>query len=140
MALLADPNVAYLLMLIGFYGILFELQNPGAVLPGIVGAIALVLAFFALSTLAGQLGRHRAHRAGVVFFLPRSRWRATGCSPRAGVVAVAGLIAAVSRRAGACVLRPLIGGATLVTAAFFLLVVGAGIRAQRRRVTTGPSR
>src|SRR5262249_22657775 len=47
---LADPNIAYLLMLVGFYGVLFELQNPGAILPGVVGGIALILAFFALST------------------------------------------------------------------------------------------
>ena len=48
---LADPNIAYLLMMLGIYGLIFELQNPGAILPGIVGGISLVLALFALSAL-----------------------------------------------------------------------------------------
>src|SRR5206468_2798572 len=49
---LADPHVAYILLMLGFYGLIFELQNPGAILPGVVGGICLILAFFALSTLS----------------------------------------------------------------------------------------
>src|SRR5665811_1590328 len=48
---LSDPNIAYILMLMGMFGILFELYNPGAILPGIVGVISLILAFYTMHTL-----------------------------------------------------------------------------------------
>ncbi|HEY7528529.1 MAG TPA: nodulation protein NfeD, partial [Candidatus Deferrimicrobiaceae bacterium] len=51
---LADPNIAYILMMIGIYGIFFELSNPGAVFPGIVGGISLILGFYSLQTLSAN--------------------------------------------------------------------------------------
>ena len=51
LSVIADPNVAYFLMVIGFYGILFELSNPGAIYPGVIGAICLLLALFAFQVL-----------------------------------------------------------------------------------------
>merc|ERR1712173_565614 len=52
LSVITDPNVAYFLMIIGFYGILFELANPGAVVPGVIGAISLILALFAFQVLS----------------------------------------------------------------------------------------
>jgi membrane-bound serine protease (ClpP class) len=49
--LISDPNVAYILMLLGFYGLFFELTNPGAIFPGVLGGISLILAFYAFQTL-----------------------------------------------------------------------------------------
>ena len=49
--ILNDPNIAYVLFLLGLYGLLFELQNPGSILPGVVGFIAIVLALYSLNTL-----------------------------------------------------------------------------------------
>lgn len=49
--IVSDPNIAYLLMMLGFFGIMFELFNPGAILPGIVGVISLILAFYTMHTL-----------------------------------------------------------------------------------------
>lgn len=48
---IGDPNIAYLLMMLGFIGLFFELSNPGVILPGVIGAISLILAFFAFQTL-----------------------------------------------------------------------------------------
>ena len=48
---ISDPNITYILMMVGVFGILFELFNPGAILPGVVGAISLILAFYAFQTL-----------------------------------------------------------------------------------------
>jgi membrane-bound serine protease (ClpP class) len=49
--IISDPNIAYILMLLGMFGILFELYNPGAILPGIVGVISLILAYYSMHTL-----------------------------------------------------------------------------------------
>ena len=49
--MLSDPNLVYILMMLGFYGILFELYNPGAILPGIVGVICLILALYSMHTI-----------------------------------------------------------------------------------------
>jgi membrane-bound serine protease (ClpP class) len=49
--IISNPNIAYILMILGFYGLYFELSNPGAIFPGVAGAICLVLAFYALHTL-----------------------------------------------------------------------------------------
>ncbi|HHN66301.1 MAG TPA: nodulation protein NfeD, partial [Nitrospirae bacterium] len=51
LAMISNPNVAYILMLLGFYGLFFELTNPGAIFPGVVGGICLILAFYAFQTL-----------------------------------------------------------------------------------------
>ena len=49
--IISDPNIAYLLMLLGFYGIFFELTNPGAIFPGVIGALSLILALYSFQTL-----------------------------------------------------------------------------------------
>jgi membrane-bound serine protease (ClpP class) len=49
--IISNPNIAYILMILGFYGLYFELSNPGAIFPGVAGAICLILAFYALHTL-----------------------------------------------------------------------------------------
>lgn len=139
LAVLGDPNVAYLLMLLGFYGLMFELQNPGAVLPGVVGAICLLLAFLAFSTLPVQAAGIALILLGLGFLLLEVKL------PTHGVLGVGGAIALFL---GSLILfqgdtmrlsLAVITVATLVTVVFFLFVVGAGLRAQRRPVATGAS-
>jgi membrane-bound serine protease (ClpP class) len=137
LGVLADPNLAYLLMLLGFYGILFELQNPGAVLPGVVGGISLILACLALSTLPVNGAGVALIVLAIAFFLAEIKVASHG------VLAVGGVVSLVL---GSLILYQgdvvgvswaVIAGATLATALFFFVIVGAGLRAQRRPVRTG---
>jgi len=136
LALLADPNVAYILMLLGFYGILFELQNPGAILPGVVGGIALILAFFALSTLPVNSAGVALIVLGIVFFIAEIKVTSHGVLAAGGILAML-LGSLLLFHGDTRVSFGVIAGGTVVTAAFFLWIVGAGIRAQRGKVQTG---
>jgi membrane-bound serine protease (ClpP class) len=139
LALIADPNVAYILMMLGFYGLLFELQNPGSILPGVVGGICLILAFLALSVLPVNYAGIALIVLAVVFFLAEIKVTSHGLLAAGGVVSlVLGSLILFERGSGVgAVSWPVIAAATLSTAIFFLLIVGAGLQAQRRRVTTG---
>ncbi len=136
---IADPNVAYILMMIGFYGILFELQNPGAILPGIVGGIALILAFFALSTLPVNFAGVALIVLGIVFFVAELKVTSHGMLAAGGILAL--LLGSLMLFHGDAirVSYSVIAAATLVTAAFFLVVIAAGVRSQRRPVQSGPA-
>jgi len=139
LALISDPNVAYILMLLGFYGLLFELQNPGAILPGVVGGISLILAFFALSTLPVNYAGIALILLAIVFFLAEIKVHSHGMLAAGGVISLVlgSLLLFQTPGHGPQLSWAVIAGATLSTAAFFLIVVGAGLRAQRRRVATG---
>jgi len=137
MSLLVDPNIAYILMLMGFYGILFELQNPGAILPGVVGGIALILAFFALSTLPVNYAGVALLVLAVVFFVAEVKVMSHGLLAAGGVISMLLGSLLLFQGEGIRVSYGVIGGATVVTAAFFILVIGAGVRAQRRPVQSG---
>ena len=76
----SDPNIAYILLLIGLAGLYFELSNPGVILPGVIGGISLILAFYSLQTLSANC-RNTVDPAWPSFFLlPRLKLPATGCS------------------------------------------------------------
>jgi len=136
LAILDDPNVAYILLMLGFYGVLFELQNPGAILPGVVGGICLILAFLSLSTLPINAAGIALIVLGLVFFLAEVKVASHGVLGAGGVLAVL-LGSLILFRGGMTVAWPVVLGVTGATALFFLFVIGAGLRAQRAAVTTG---
>jgi membrane-bound serine protease (ClpP class) len=137
LSVLADPNVAYILLMLGFYGLLFELQNPGAILPGVVGGICIILAFFALSTLPVNYAGIALIALAIVFFLAELQVASHGLLGAGGVIALILGSLFLFEGEGVRVSWGVILGATLTTAAFFLFVVGAGLRAQRRPVRAG---
>jgi membrane-bound serine protease (ClpP class) len=137
LAVLAEPSVAYILMMLGFYGLLFELQNPGAVLPGVVGGICLILAFFALSTLPVNIAGIALILLAIVFFIAEIKVASHGMLAAGGIISMILGSIILFKGSGAALPWTLIGGATAATAAFFLLVVGAGLRAQKLAVRTG---
>ncbi|TMQ69112.1 MAG: nodulation protein NfeD [Candidatus Eisenbacteria bacterium] len=139
LSLIADPNVAYILMMLGFYGLLFELQNPGAVLPGVVGGICLILAFLAFSVLPVNYAGLALIALAIVFFVAEIKVPTHGVLTAGGVLALVlgSLILFETGGAGPRLSWAVIAGATLATTGFFGFLVAAGIAAQNRRVTTG---
>jgi membrane-bound serine protease (ClpP class) len=137
LGVLVDPNVAYILMLLGFYGLLFELQNPGAILPGVVGGICLILAFLALSTLPVNYAGVALIVLAIAFFLAEVKVASHGLLATGGVVALVLGSVILFQGQGTQLSWSIILGATGATAVFFLFIVGKGLRAQGLKVTTG---
>jgi len=136
---LSDPNIAYLLMTIGTIGILAELYNPGAILPGIVGAISLILAFYSLQSLPINYAGILLLLLGIVFFALEAVVTSYGLLAIGGVVAMAfGSVMLIKSDAeffqiSWTVIVPVI----LTAAAASLFFVSMGMRAMRRPPQTG---
>jgi membrane-bound serine protease (ClpP class) len=137
LSVITDPNVAYILLLIGIYGLIFELANPGTILPGVTGAIALLLALYAFQVLP-------INYAGLaLIFLGLAFMTAEAFVPSFGILGLGGVIAFV---AGSIILLdtqtmqisiPLIASTALVSAAFFIWVIGRFVRLRRQKARTG---
>lgn len=139
LAALVHPNIAYLLMTVGFLGIYFELAHPGAVLPGVVGGIALVLGLYALSVLPVNFAGVGLIVLALVFFIAEIKVTSYGLLAVGGIIAlVLGSLLLFRDLDPALRLSRGLIGATAVIAALvvgFLAVLAA--RAQRSPVTAG---
>ncbi|HET9951214.1 MAG TPA: nodulation protein NfeD [Candidatus Eisenbacteria bacterium] len=136
---IADPNVAYILFILGFYGLIFELSNPGAILPGIVGGICLLLAFLAFQALPVNMTGVFLILFAMILFLVDVKVQSHGLLAIGGVVAlVLGSLILLGGDTGVGRIS-LVVVATVVgmTVLFFGFIVGAAWRAQRRKSTTG---
>ncbi len=85
---IADPNVAYILLMIGIYGLFFEAANPGSLFPGIVGAISILLGFYALQTLSADYAGVLLILLGVIMFLLEIKVTSYGSLAMGGTVAM----------------------------------------------------
>ncbi len=137
--LLSDPNIGFILLNIGIIGVLAELYNPGLILPGVVGAIALVLGLASFAILEVNAAGLVLIALAVVMFIADLKIPGHGVLTFGGVVAfIFGAILLTSRQAPFLrISLQLILGVAAVLAAFFLFAVGAGIRAQRAVVRSG---
>jgi membrane-bound serine protease (ClpP class) len=136
---IANPNVAYLLLMLGSMGLMMELWNPGAIFPGVVGAISMLLAFFALQVLPVNSVGLLLLALGVVLLILEIKVTSYGLLTIGGVgcLTLGSLLLFEHRdsfyRVSWSVLIPTVAIATL----FFLFVVGKGLLAQKRRPVTG---
>jgi membrane-bound serine protease (ClpP class) len=139
--LLSDPNIAYILLLLGLYGILFELYNPGAMLPGIVGVIALLLAFYSMHTLPINYAGLALIIFGILLFLLEIKIVSHGLLAIGGTVSLLlgsmMLVKSGSSMELVHISRAVIFSATALSALFFMFVIGLGVKAQRRKAVTG---
>jgi membrane-bound serine protease (ClpP class) len=136
---ISNPNVALILMLVGIYGLIFELMNPGSVFPGVIGAISLVLALYALSELPLDHAGLALLVLGIAFMI------AEAFMPTFGILGFGGIAAFVL---GAAMLihtdipayqvsYSVIGVMAAISAAFLILLLGYVWRGQRRKAVSG---
>lgn len=137
--LLAEPNVGLILMTVAIYGILFELNNPGAVLPGVVGAIALILALASFAILQVNYAGLALIALGIALLMAELFVPGFGVLGVGGIVAfiLGGILLTSNQEPYLRASVPLVVGLGLTTGAFFLFALGAGVRAQRRRPASG---
>ena len=141
MAVIADPNIALILMMIGIYGILFEFWHPGAVAPGVIGAICLLVALAALSVLPVNYAGLALLLLGIALMV------AEAFAPSFGILGLGGIAAFAL---GALFLFDpdqsdipiqaswqVVAGLTAASGAFFLGILGFAARARQRPVLTG---
>jgi membrane-bound serine protease (ClpP class) len=138
---LSDPNVAYILLMLGMYGLLFELYSPGAIFPGIIGVIALILAFYSMQTLPINYAGLALIIFGIILFLLEIKIISHGLLAIGGCVSLLlGSLMLIRPDASWNLVRlslSVIITSVAVTAGFFLFVIGLGIKAQRAKPVTG---
>jgi membrane-bound serine protease (ClpP class) len=139
--ILSDPNIAYIFFLLGLYGLLFELYNPGAILPGVVGFISLVIAFYSLHTLPVNYAGLALILFGIVLFILELKIVSHGILAVGGVISLLiGSIMLINTESSlefVAISWSVIIPAVLFTALFFLFAIGMGVKAQRRKPVTG---
>ncbi len=139
LTVIADPSLALVLMMIGIYGLLFEFMNPGYVLPGVVGAISLLLGLFALQMLPVNYAGLALILLGIAFLVAEAFIPSFGALGLGGVIAFAigALMLVDSGVPGLGIPRALIALLTLTSAGFVLGVAGMAAKARRRPVVSG---
>jgi membrane-bound serine protease (ClpP class) len=140
LGVITNPSVAYILILVGIYALIFEFMNPGVILPGVVGAICLLLALYAFHLLPVNYAGLALILLGIAFMI------AEAFLPSFGALGVGGLAAFVI---GSIILMEdvevpafeipytLIGGLAVASGAFLFFVVGMAVRNRRRPVVSG---
>jgi len=136
---ISDPNVAYILMMIGMYGILFEIYSPGAIFPGVVGGISLILALYAFQTLPISYAGLALIFLGVIFFVLELKIVSHGALGIAGIISlVIGSIMLIDLPSSVLSISyTTIIVVAALTGIFFFGVLSYAIKAQLSKVKTG---
>ncbi|HUF86733.1 MAG TPA: nodulation protein NfeD [Thermohalobaculum sp.] len=142
LGVLSNPNVAFILMMIGIYGLIFEFMNPGSIVPGVVGAICLTLGLYALNQLPLDYAGLALVLLGIAFMV------AEALSPAFGILGFGGIVAFVI---GSAMLFDtdvpeyqlswwLIGTMAAASAGVLVLILGYTVKTYRRAPVSGVSR
>ncbi|MEK6652641.1 MAG: nodulation protein NfeD [Nitrospirota bacterium] len=136
---ITDPNVAYMLMLLGFYGLFFELTNPGAIFPGVMGGICLILAFYAFQTLPVNYAGLLLIILAIILFILEIKIISHGVLTIGGVISmlIGSLMLFESPGPFMKLSLFLILPAVILTALFFTIVLGLAYKAHKRKPVTG---
>jgi len=137
--IISNPNVAYILMILGFYGLYFELSNPGAVFPGVAGAICLILAFYALQTLPINYAGLMLIILGVGLFIAEAFITSHGVLGIGGAIAMTmgSLMLIESTSPYLHISWAVIVPVVALSALLFIITVGLAVRVHREKADTG---
>ena len=135
--IIAHPNIAYILMVIGMVGMVAELKSPGFGGAGIVGAICLILGLFALSVLDVSIASLALIVVGVAFLVAELFTPTYGLLTLGGTVSLTIGSLMLYSSPGLQVSRWLIAGVVFSTVSFFVFILGAVVKSQKSRVVTG---
>lgn len=139
LSVITNPNVAYILLMVGIYGLIFEFSNPGAIVPGTVGAISLLVAMYSLQLLPINYAGMALMLLGVALMIGEAY------QPSFGVLGIGGVIAFVI---GSVILMDtdvpgygidlsVIVTFTVISVLMFVLIIGMAIKSRRRPVVSG---
>jgi membrane-bound serine protease (ClpP class) len=140
LAVITDPNIAYILMILGIYGLILEFYNPGMIVPGVTGAISLLLALYAFHVLPINFAGLALLLLGIALMLAEAFVPSFGALGIGGTAAfvIGSVMLLETDVPGYGISWLLIGSIALVSSGIFLVVMMLLVRAQRRAVVTGP--
>ncbi|WP_018623477.1 NfeD family protein [Kangiella aquimarina] len=139
LSIISDPNIAYILLIIGIYGLIFEGYNPGTFIPGVIGAICLLLAFYALQIMPVNYVAAGLLVLGIALLVVEA------FAPSFGILGVGGIIAFIlgsfllfnEPETGMAIAMPILIFVTIVSVILLSFVLSLAIRARNRPVVTG---
>jgi membrane-bound serine protease (ClpP class) len=141
LSILSDPNLAYILLILGIYGIFFELYSPGAIFPGVIGGISLILAFYSMHTLPVNYAGLALIIFSVILFILEIKIISHGILTIGGVISLLlGSLMLIKEDSFITAMEislELIILVVVLTAAFFIVAIIFGIRAQKNKISTG---
>jgi membrane-bound serine protease (ClpP class) len=138
---LSDPNIVYIFFMLGVYGLLFELYNPGSIFPGVIGVICLILAFYAMHTLPVNYAGLGLIVFAIFLFIAEIKIVSHGLLAIGGVISL--LLGSIMLFRSESALEyvqiswSVIIATVVATFLFFTFVIGVGIRALKSKLTTG---
>ena len=136
---ISDPNVAYILMLLGFYGLFFELTSPGSLFPGIIGGICLILAFYAFQTLPINYAGLLLIVLAIILFILEIKIISHGILAIGGIISmiIGSLMLFESPAPFMKLSLAIILPAVVMTTLFFTLTIRLAVRAHKKKPVTG---
>jgi membrane-bound serine protease (ClpP class) len=139
LGVITSPTIAYLLLLIGVYGLILEGYNPGAILPGVIGAICLLIALYAFQMLPVNYAGFALLLLGIILMIGEAVVPSFGALGIGGVISIVigSIILIDTDVPGFVVSRPLIGAIALVSSMGLMAIIGIAVKARQRPVVAG---